>query len=1200
MAENKTVQRTVKLYIDDKEIDNSVNSIKGEVRKMTAELNKMTVGSEEYNAQMKKIGQLSSILDKHKSDLRNVGKEIDSNNSKVKEHGNIWSKAADGFNKYAGVFASAMATITGVVLSYNKMRAAARDEESSAANLKALTGLDNSSIDWLKKQAVLLSTTMDKSKLRIQADAKDILEAYMLVGSAKPELLSNKEALNAVTIEAMRMATAAKMPVKDAVDGLTLAMNQYGASANEANKYVNVLAAGSKYGSSAIQSETISITKAGVAASTAKIPIEALVGSIELLGEKGIKDEVAGTGLKTFFLKLEAGAKETRPSVVGLSTALHRLAAQNLDASTMVKRFGLESYTVAQAMISNADKVDYYTKAVTNTNVATEQAAINSDTAEAKLAQMKNEMQQVGIELANDLSPAMNVTLGVIQRMVRSIPILIDWLVKNKSNIVALTVVIGLYTLAVKASVIESKTKALWIAAENNLLAISILRHAVLNGTMTKTVAIQKLFNDVLKMNPYLLAATALAAITIALIKFTGQTTAATQALHDIHDAQKKADEDIVKEKTDIMTLVAQIKSQTTSENEKSEALKNLNGKLMDAHLNNISREDILTGRANKTISQYLGLMKQRILTQIYQEKITASLQKEIKLREKLKNLGDGTTDDAEGFAASARADLTRQIKREQQYQNQMMSQISGGSNGKASFTVYDPGHPSKPKKETQQTQYGDPATAAKQAKAAASAASKAETAEHKRMVAELNRIDADYLQQQNLLKRKYMNSSTMSQQEYEDELEKIEMNALDKKLAVAHLEPKQRQEISQKILDAQVKLKDKIKDMMKIEEVDQKDILQSELSDNKKKYNDELTLLDYALKKKIIKQKDYDDALAKITSDFNRKNQKSREKDADYQADIAEKGYNKITVANRKARIKDNLTDAQFEKKNKDSRKKFLADLLKNENLSAEKRSEIQEQYDNDELDEQEASLKQKQELQTQYNQILQDGIVQMGTIVGEQIGKLLKDGTIDFKEFLRNILSLIIDSLEKAILAARAASLARNLSELGWAGIAKWGLETAAMTAAFELAKAAVQNFYDGGFTPGGRWDQPQGIVHSNEFVANRFATSNPNLLPVLNLMDAAQRSGSVANLTADDVSSVLPASSKVAATTSNVFNNNSNSSDGALLSLLLQVNKTMQLVKSRFDEPIVAETYATGKHGTIAATDLVNKMKNNVTRQ
>ena len=55
----------------------------------------------------------------------------------------------------------------------------------------------------------------------------------MLIGSKKPELLKDKEALNAVTIEAMRLAAAAKIDLKDAVTATTVSLNMYGESADQ-------------------------------------------------------------------------------------------------------------------------------------------------------------------------------------------------------------------------------------------------------------------------------------------------------------------------------------------------------------------------------------------------------------------------------------------------------------------------------------------------------------------------------------------------------------------------------------------------------------------------------------------------------------------------------------------------------------------------------------------------------------------------------------------------------------------------------------------------------------------------------------------------------------------------------------------------------------------------------------------------------
>ena len=273
------------------------------------------------------------------------------------------------------------------------------EREDVAANLKSLTGLDDDAIKWLEQQAVKLSTTMDKSGLRIRQSASEILDAYMLVGSNKPELLSNKEALNAVTVEVLRLSTASKMGLKQSVDAVTTALNQYGASADQAARYVNVLAAGSKVGASAVDAQTAAILKAGTIAATSNIPIEQLVGSIEMLGEKGLKNEIAGTGLKTFFTRLATGATDTNPKVVGLYTALDNLNQKVKEAemqqvgggTTLLKKlFGDEGMQTAMILTQNADKVRYYAEAVTDTNIALEQAATNSDTRRAKFAQVKN------------------------------------------------------------------------------------------------------------------------------------------------------------------------------------------------------------------------------------------------------------------------------------------------------------------------------------------------------------------------------------------------------------------------------------------------------------------------------------------------------------------------------------------------------------------------------------------------------------------------------------------------------------------------------------------------------------------------------------------------------------------------------------------------------------------------------------------
>lgn len=92
------------------------------------------------------------------------------------------------------------------------------------------------------------------------------------------------------------------------------------------------------------------------------------------------------------------------------------------------------------------------------------------------------------------------------------------------------------------------------------------------------------------------------------------------------------------------------------------------------------------------------------------------------------------------------------------------------------------------------------------------------------------------------------------------------------------------------------------------------------------------------------------------------------------------------------------------------------------------------------------------------------------------------------------------------------------------------------------------AQSEYYAGGFTGGNRYKQPAGVVHEGEFVANHQAVQNPAILPVLRLIDAAQRNNTVASLTADDVSRTLGAPAATAAATTATASNTADTAAAA----------------------------------------------------
>ena len=194
------------------------------------------------------------------------------------------------------------------------------------------------------------------------------------------------------------------------------------------------------------------------------------MGTIETLAEKGIKDEIAGTGLKKFFLTLQTGADDTNPKIVGLEKALDNLQKKQLSAAQIKKQFGEEGYNVASVLINEADKVKYYTEAVTGTSVAMEQAATKSETAAAKLSQAKNRMQELGIELLEKLNPALiSAANGAVSWTGKLIKLL-NFINENKRAITLLTIALIAYTVAKNSDVIISKVVTFW----NNNIAKSL------------------------------------------------------------------------------------------------------------------------------------------------------------------------------------------------------------------------------------------------------------------------------------------------------------------------------------------------------------------------------------------------------------------------------------------------------------------------------------------------------------------------------------------------------------------------------------------------------------------------------------------------------------------------------------------------------------------------------------------------------
>ena len=1226
---NKTVKRGVYLYLDGKEIKNDINSIDLEIKRLQRDIKDMTRGSEEYNRTMAKIQNLQGILKQHRQEIKGITTETKKATISV-------GSMVDWFNRFGGVILSVVGFLTGFTLALRAIRDERNKLEESQAGLKALTGLDDENITWLTEQAKTLSTTMTKEGLRVRQSAAEILDAFMLVGSAKPELLGDKEALKQVTEEAMRLQAAAKdITLNEAVDSLTLSLNQYGAAADQASRFTNVLAAGSQAGSANIASQAKAIRNAGTAAASANVPIEQTVALIETLAYRGIKDEVAGTGLKKFFLVLQTGADETNPKIVGLDKALENLKNKNMDAGAIKKMFGEEGYNTASVILQNTEMVKDFTAAVTGTNVAYEQAAINSDTAQARLEQARNKMKLAAIDLGEKLNPALAVSTNMLTNVIKILPGLIDWFQKWGTTIIAFIIPLTTYYATLKlislyhttynailrgGIAIQAAYRIATIALNDALagdykaiarLVLQMRSHNIITRTVAASTLVFRAAMEtltfrfsaatkairaawaVLGLNPFVAIATVVAAAATGLYIYAQRTSVAARRQKELVDMNREAEKSISEEKNKLDALRKVLEDSKEPYAKRKAALEEIQSIVPEYHAS-LTKEGTLINNNSQALDGYV----EKLLLTAKQQMANSKLQEALSQRSewvhengsdamKFKNLEWEINDpvnmgkSVEELAASNGVSPTaykvwaaqkKRLDANVHYYEQMMQDYTNQLMAiDAKYKVTNKPNPVEEDPDPD----GD---------------SESEKGRKERVKTELEKIETESLAEQAKLKEQYLASDKMAQEEYLQFLSDLEMKYLNKKLEIAGLEPKKREEIMNQILALQLKLKEQcIKEDLDEKKQflsNQQKALNAELAEESQRYRLGISSREEYLRAIFKLLKKYKKDILKITEDATGEEKEAVDSYIDYVMKALQKAFD------------------QTEEKNKTWQEKVREnwnEINKWSEISTEQQSAVLVSLLTDIFNFRDESLNAFETVEQKYEAtfMLMSGIAQE---FGVALGKTLAGEEEAMDEFMQNLVTMVLDTIQKMLIAYIAWTTIRNIGEGGvFIGLAKAAAEIALITAAFETAKSALGNFYTGGYTGPGNWDQPQGIVHSNEFVANRFAVANPNLRPIFDVIDVAQRTGNVGNLTAEDIAAVagsgknthtVPAKAPgVSATTT--------TNDPAMVAMLIECTRALRKLKSRLDDPLVAETYVTGKRGINQAQREYKKLENNKSR-
>ncbi len=329
--------------------------------------------------------------------------------------------ASSGIQKLAGVF--------------NSIGQGAVTLDSQMHDLSAVAGVTGEGLKIIEGYA-------RSSAKAFGSDASVAVQGYKLILSQlSPELGKCPAALKAMG-EAIQ--TTSKLMGNDgtaAAEVLTTAMNQYGVSladpmeaSRKMAEMMNVMAAAGQAGSAELPAIKAALEQCGMASKAANVSFEETNAAIQVLDKAGKKGSEGGVALRNTLSILSQGRflpKDTREELEragidvlalgdkskSLKERLELLKPVLNDSALFSKLFGTENANAARALVQGTEQLGQFTKAVTGTNSAEEQAATVMESTAEKRARFRQQIEDLKIsftQLTGDFTAYIGVLAGVL------------------------------------------------------------------------------------------------------------------------------------------------------------------------------------------------------------------------------------------------------------------------------------------------------------------------------------------------------------------------------------------------------------------------------------------------------------------------------------------------------------------------------------------------------------------------------------------------------------------------------------------------------------------------------------------------------------------------------------------------------------------------------------------------------------------
>ncbi len=428
-------------------------------RDINREFVDVTYGTARYHELESQLRDVNAVISRQREELKGTAGQLQGN----VELG-FFGKIKSGVASIAGS-AGVLLGVAGAIQTLFSTIATASEFEQSISNLSAITGATGEELSKLEMAARRIGSVTTLS-------AQQTADAFTIIASKKPELLENTDALIATTEAAITLAEAAGIDLPSAADALTNTLNQFGAGAEEANRFINALAAGSKFGAGDIEFLNDAVKRFGPIAQAMNISFEQSVAMMEVFAEKGLESEKAGVQFRNILVKLASGADETNPAIVGMDKAIENLGKQQLNTAGLAKMFGNENLVAAQILIDSGPRFQEFTSKVTGTGVAMEQAQIRVDNFKGDMKSLSSITEEYMIIIGGLITDALRPLVQALTAGLVALKETPKFIRENKDLFIALGIaLVSFNTAQITATALMlkdiavKKAQAIWTGA---------------------------------------------------------------------------------------------------------------------------------------------------------------------------------------------------------------------------------------------------------------------------------------------------------------------------------------------------------------------------------------------------------------------------------------------------------------------------------------------------------------------------------------------------------------------------------------------------------------------------------------------------------------------------------------------------------------------------------------------------------------